>query len=118
MARRSSRRRFRLSEFWSPVEQVNGRSQWNQCGGAGEFRRSQRGPLSFGRARTSAGRDCSSGTVVAVSRTPDPFADVLADPRDRARAEASRHPEVEAVVGWSIGGRDSPAGWWGSAPTS
>jgi hypothetical protein len=36
---------------------------------------------------------------VAVSRTPDPWADVLADPRERARAKANRHPEVEAVVG-------------------
>jgi Protein of unknown function (DUF3097) len=34
-----------------------------------------------------------------VSRRPDPYADVLADPRERARAKASRHPEVEAVVG-------------------
>jgi hypothetical protein len=42
-----------------------------------------------------------------VSRTPDPFADVLADPRDRARAEASRHPEVEAVVGLRVVHRGS-----------
>jgi hypothetical protein len=34
-----------------------------------------------------------------VSRTPDPWADILADPRERARAEASRHPKVEATVG-------------------
>lgn len=50
-------------------------------------------------AGPSAGRVWSSGTVVAVSRTPDPWADVLADPRERARAKASRHPEVQAVVG-------------------
>ena len=53
-------------------------------------------------AGPSAGRAWSSGTVIAVSRTPDPWADVLADPRERARAEASRHPEVEAVVGLEV----------------
>jgi hypothetical protein len=57
---------------------------------------------SLNRAGPSAGHDWSSGTVVAVSRTPDPWADVLADPRERARAEASRHPEVEAVVGLGV----------------
>jgi Protein of unknown function (DUF3097) len=57
---------------------------------------------SFSRAGPSAGRDLSSGTVVAVSRTPDPWADVLADPRERARAEASRHTEVEAAVGLRV----------------
>jgi Protein of unknown function (DUF3097) len=62
---------------------------------------------SFSRAGPSARRDWSSGTVVAVSRTPDPWADVLADPRERARAEASRHPEVEAVVGLEVTHRAS-----------
>ena len=57
---------------------------------------------SLSRAGPSAGRDRSSGTVVLVSRTPDPWADVLADPRERARAEANRHPEVEAVVGLGV----------------
>ena len=37
-----------------------------------------------------------------MSRTPDPWADVLADPRERARAEANRHPEVEAVAGLRV----------------
>jgi hypothetical protein len=37
-----------------------------------------------------------------VSRTPDPWADILADPRERARTEASRHAEVEAVVGLGV----------------
>jgi hypothetical protein len=50
----------------------------------------------------SARRAWSSGTVGAVSRMPDPYADVLADPRERARAKASRHPEVEAVVGLGV----------------
>jgi Protein of unknown function (DUF3097) len=42
-----------------------------------------------------------------VSRTPDPWADILADPRERARAEASRHPEVEAVMGLEVVHRTS-----------
>jgi hypothetical protein len=50
----------------------------------------------------SAGHERSSGTVITVSRTPDPWVDVLADPRERARAEANRHPEVEAVVGLRV----------------
>ena len=57
---------------------------------------------SFYRASPSDGRDWSSGTVVAVSRTSEPWADVLADPRERARAEANRHPEVEAVSGLRV----------------
>ncbi len=51
------------------------------------------------RADASAGADRWSDTVAAVSRTPEPWADVLADPRARARTEANRHPEVEAVTG-------------------
>jgi hypothetical protein len=56
----------------------------------------------FCRADPSAGHEWSSGTVVAVSRASDPWVDVVADPRERARAEASRHPEVEAVVGLGV----------------
>ena len=49
----------------------------------------------------------SSGTVVAVSRTSDPWADITADPRERARAKANRHPEVEAVAGLGVTHRAS-----------
>ena len=54
------------------------------------------------KAGLSDGLDWSSGTVVAVSRTPDPWADITADPRERARAEANRHPEMEAVPGLRV----------------
>ena len=54
------------------------------------------------RAGPSDGRAWSPGTVVAVSRTPDPLADITADPRERAHAKANRHPEVEAVVGLGV----------------
>src|SRR5665213_3997849 len=37
-----------------------------------------------------------------MSRTPDPWVDVLADLRKGARSEASRHPEVEAVMGLGV----------------
>ena len=42
-----------------------------------------------------------------MRRTPDPWTDILADPRERARAEANRHPEVEAVAGLSVVHRGS-----------
>jgi len=42
-----------------------------------------------------------------VRRTPQPWTDILADPRDRARAEATRHPEVEAVAGLPVVHRGS-----------
>jgi hypothetical protein len=58
--------------------------------------------LSFARAGPFAGPDRSSDTFAAVSRTPDPWADILADPRERVRTEASRHPEVEAVAGLGV----------------
>jgi hypothetical protein len=66
---------------------------------------------SFYGAGPSDGRGRSSGTVVAVSRTPEPWVDVVADPRERARAEANRHPEVEAMAGLRVAHR--PTGFTG-----